>query len=324
MISKIARDFIKVITMSAVLGLVMFGNIVAAAEIVDNSQVTTPEATAVTPVTTDVVVEQVTPVPAPVVEVPSVPNAGLLTVDLVIFAGQSNMSGVGGDVTQAPAVPHGCGYEFRNGQDPKGMYEVVEPFGSRENGYISDSATRNGTLVSAFMNTYYNATGVPVLGVSASRGATDMTSFWMTPNVKAELMKKYQDAKDWCGANNVSIRHQYVVWLQGESDAFNNLSPDLYKQDMKNLFAPLFVKGVEQVFVITPGNYEPFPGLFDSIINAQTSLCAADNHFTVGSVALKSLPDTYLVDGIHYNQAALNLAGSQAATVAATYSVLHN
>lgn len=322
MISKTVRDFTKVAVMVAVLWLVAFGNVVNAAEITDSSQAVAPATPVAAPVAADATVGQVAPV-TPVVEAPSVPNAGLITVDLVIFAGQSNMSGVGGDAKLAPAVPHGCGYEFRNGQDPKGMYEVVEPFGSRENGYISDPAGRNGTLVSAFMNSYYNATGVPVLGVSAARGGTDMTSFWMTPNVRAELMQKYQDAKDWCGANNVTIRHQYVVWLQGESDAFNGLAPELYNQDLKNLFAPLFVKGVEQVFVITPGNFAQFPGIFDSIINAQTTLCTSDMHFTLGSAALKSLPDTYLVDGIHYNQTALNLAGSQAAATAAAYSILH-
>ena len=44
----------------------------------------------------------VTPTPAPL---------ALKTVDLVIFAGQSNMSGRGGDATQAPGVPADTGYQ---------------------------------------------------------------------------------------------------------------------------------------------------------------------------------------------------------------------
>ena len=66
----------------------------------------------------------VTPTPAPL---------ALKTVDLVIFAGQSNMSGRGGDATQAPGVPVDTGYEFRIGTCPTGIYPVTEPFGVYSN-----------------------------------------------------------------------------------------------------------------------------------------------------------------------------------------------
>lgn len=249
-----------------------------------------------------------------------VPNAGLITVDLVIFAGQSNMSGLGGDVAKAPSVANGCGYEFRNGQDPMGLYGVVEPFGDRENGYTSDpTGSRKGTLVSSFMSTYYSTTGIPVVGVSAAKGGTDL-AYWLKPEVQAELLKKYNDAVSWCGANNVKIRNKYVVWLQGESDALNGRTSKQYMQDVKNVFAPLFNKGLQQVFFIAPGNIEGAPGLYDDIIAAQVSLAAKDGHFTFASGALHEMPNTHLVDGIHYDQAALNLVGAQAATSAAVYS----
>ena len=50
------------------------------------------------------------------------------TVDLMIFAGQSNMAG-NGDASQAPDVPAGHGYEFRAVTDPTRLYPVEEPFG---------------------------------------------------------------------------------------------------------------------------------------------------------------------------------------------------
>ena len=101
------------------------------------------------------------------------------TVDLMIFAGQSNMAG-NGDASQAPDVPTGHGYEFRAVTDPTRLYPVEEPFGIEENreGGIydiwADSGTRRkrGDLVPAFMNSYFETAGVAAVGVSASEGAT--------------------------------------------------------------------------------------------------------------------------------------------------------
>lgn len=248
----------------------------------------------------------------------------LMTVDLVIFAGQSNMSGAGGNAAAAPAVPHGCGYEFRNGQDPAGLYEVVEPFGARENGYLSDPAElRYGTLASAFMNKYYSATGVPVLGVSMARGGTAVFNYWNKPEVRNEIVTKYDNVIAWCTANHVKVRKQYIVWLQGESDAMAGISEKDYQSMLESIFAPLYSKGLQQMFVITPGNLEGVPGAFDSIITAQKNLCAKNAHYTLASESLHNLPNTYLTDGIHYNQSALNLVGEEAAVAAAAYSKLH-
>lgn len=47
-------------------------------------------------------------------------------VDVILFAGQSNMSGVG-DASLAPAVPEGVGYEFRAITDPTRLYPLAEP-----------------------------------------------------------------------------------------------------------------------------------------------------------------------------------------------------
>ena len=86
-------------------------------------------------------------------------SAQAQSVDLMIFAGQSNMAG-NGDADQAPEVPEGHGYEFRAVTDPTTLYPVEDPFGieeNREDGIYdiwSDSGTRRklGDLVPAFMN----------------------------------------------------------------------------------------------------------------------------------------------------------------------------
>ena len=256
-----------------------------------------------------------TPAPTPTPEPVQTPIP-LKTVDLVIFAGQSNMSGRGGDAKAAPGVPVDTAYEFRYGTCSTGMYPVTEPFGIYSNGYLCDlPALRGGSLVSSFVNTYYNGTHVPVLAFSAARGGSSI-AYWQSAEVQAELSQKYDLIKAWCASNHVSIRRSYVVWLQGETDGVGNIDKLAYRTGLVNTFTNLFAKGLDQVFVITIGRYAGLPGTYDKVIEAQTELCAQDPRFTLGSDALRNLPEAYLTDGCHYNQAALNIVGSQCANAA--------
>ena len=278
--------------------------------------------TAETPVAPTPTPAAVTPAPVAATPTPTATPIALKTVDLVIFAGQSNMSGRGGNAAAAPGVPVDTGYEFRYGTCPTGMYPVTEPFGIYSNGYLSDPpALRGGTLVSAFMNAYYRGTGVPALGFSAARGGSSI-AYWQTAPVQAELSQKLDTIKAWCASNHIRIRRIYAVWLQGETDGVANIQKDAYLNGLSRVFAPLYAKGLNQVFVITIGQYAGLPGTYDKIIAAQIELCAQDPHFTLGSDALRTLPATYLADGCHYNQSALNLVGTQCGTAAATYTRL--
>ena len=108
----------------AVLVLICTAAVALAAEPVSAATVTTTQT--VTTVTTVTTTQAATPEQA-VIQEQTVAPAGI--VDLVIFAGQSNMSGRGGNAGQAPKVPAGTGYEFRIGTCPAGMYPMSEPFG---------------------------------------------------------------------------------------------------------------------------------------------------------------------------------------------------
>lgn len=280
------------------------------------SAANTMDATVVTPAPANVVTTVPTPTPVPVAK-------PIKVLDLVIFAGQSNMSGAGGDAKKAPKVAHDTGYEFSSGKVPAGLYEVNEPFGINEVGYTSDpDGLRQGTLVSAFMDRYYRTTGVPVVGLSMARGGTDL-NYWNSPEVQNEMISKYQGLIGWCEANHVGIRRQYVVWLQGESDAFESITSDGYAAGVKNVFAKLISKGIEQVFLITPGTTTTVPGAYMQIIAGEKKLSEQDSHYTCATDILATLPETYLVDGVHYNQTALNMAGENAASVAAYYTLTH-
>ncbi len=247
--------------------------------------------------------------------------AAPVTVDLIIFAGQSNMSGNGGNAALAPVVPAGAGYEYRPAASPNALYPLVEPFGRNETGLISDQPQfQNGSMVSSFVNTYFKKTGVPVVAVPATRGGTD-SSFWASSTTKAELLSRFVKAKTYLEKNNFKVRRKFLVFMQGESDAVRGVTAFDYKNNLTSAFQPLFADGLEQVFIITPGYAVNGMYSYDDVVNAQTDLCNSNNMFTLASNILHSASmNGYLDDAVHYNQQALNLAGSSAATRAAAFA----
>ena len=96
-------------------------------------------------------------------------------MDVILFMGQSNMSGACGDASKAPELLEGAGYEYRAITDPDTLHVLEEPFGVNEHkeGALDDRELleRNGSLVTAFVNAYYEQTGTPVVAMSASRGS---------------------------------------------------------------------------------------------------------------------------------------------------------
>lgn len=248
---------------------------------------------------------------------------GKIIVDLIMFMGQSNMSGTGGNAKYAPKVPEGHGYEFRAISDPTRLYPIEEPFGLYENepGAIEDMPiAKNGSLVSAFANKYYELTGVPVVAVSASSGGRD-TDFWMSKKVVDDFSERQKRAQVWLESNDYYIRKQYVIWLQGESDAEDGLTTEQYNQNMDNIIRPLFIGGVQKVFMITPGRTLTGKYFYDSIVYAQINMCRDSGYYALATTVLNSVSTEYMIDEFHYNQSVLNVAGSEAAESAAYYTL---
>ena len=243
------------------------------------------------------------------------------TVDLVIFSGQSNMTGHGGNAVPSPQVPKGHGYEFKSGAVTAGMYAAKDPFGSSAYGSFSDEAIyRLGTLVPSFMNAYYNSTGVPVLGLSCAKCGSTL-DYWGSSIVQADYLSQVNAARAWCAANNVNIRHQYIVWLHGETDSSYGMTGEEYTSRLKQVMQPMLNNGIEQVFIITIGNNTDFPGKYVTIANAQKQLCAESPSFSLGSDLLSNLPDSYLTDSVHFNQDALNQVGTACGSTVAAYTL---
>ena len=246
---------------------------------------------------------------------------GNMTVDLVIFAGQSNMSGAGGSASSAPAVANGQGYEFKAISNPNGLYPIKEPFGCTEAGYIGEnSSLKRGSLVSSFASNYYARTGVPIVAISASRGNT-ASSWWAQPQVISDLTSRYNKALNYLNTNHYSVRKKYLVFLQGESDSLGTTTPEQYKANINAAFSGLFNAGLDQVFIITPGRTASGVVDYTPIINAQKDMCAKSSKYTLASELLQNLPVSYMTDELHYNQKALDMVGADAAAKAAAYTV---
>lgn len=152
-----------------------------------------------------------------------------MTVDLILFAGQSNMAGRGITTDQwpqtSPVVTEGAGWEYRAVSDPGCLHPIADPFGVEENKPegINDCwgevRAKTGSMVPAFVNAYYATCGVPVIGVSASKGGSTISEWQPCSAYLTDAMQRLQDARSWLQASGYTIRHTYCLWCQGESDS---------------------------------------------------------------------------------------------------------
>ncbi len=243
-----------------------------------------------------------------------------VSVDLIVFAGQSNMAGWGGDAAKAPELIEGAGAEFRAVSDPTKLYTITEPFGFYENTEtMNDMFLKRGSLVTAFVNAYYEKTGVPVVAVSASKGGTPST-YWATEVVGNDVLTRYKNAKTWLEENGYTIRNQFVVFLQGENDVLENVSDSQYLADINTFSSKLFYSGIDKFMMIRLGRTISDPAIYDRIIKLQTELCRTDPRFVLVSVLLSQLDETSMVDEYHYGQEALNQLGADAGANAAYFA----
>lgn len=244
------------------------------------------------------------------------------TVDLAIFMGQSNMAGRG-EYADAIECPIGVGYEFRSVSNADMLFGVSEPFGKSENNdSINDNGSngvdrRSGDMVSSLMNSYYAETGVPIVGVQASRGGTNI-GYWNTAAQKNEAQSRLTAAKTYLEDNGYTVNHIFMVWCQGEADAdkiySGSQSAASYKSQTLNVFEYMKTVGVTDMFIVQTGHYngdDDTDGKHDeayvTVHDAQAELASEnDNVYTVGSFLefKENMKDNY-----HFHQIAYNTVG---------------
>lgn len=247
--------------------------------------------------------------------------------DLFLFAGQSNMAGRGITCSRfpetAPVVSPEAGAEFRAISDPTTLYPIAEPFGALENNPqgIYEPGMKTGSLVSSFVNTYYSKTGIPVLGISASKGGSSILEWLPGTPYFQDLCERYQKCLDYICTNDIKIHSQYLLWCQGETDGDHKMSKEKYVNCFAEFWNALKLHGIKQCYLIQIGHFNPYlvgPDAelhdYSEIMDAQRYLSKEFPDVTLVSDSFSSMLRRGLMkDAFHYYQKAYNEVGEEAA-----------
>lgn len=252
-------------------------------------------------------------------------------VDLVIFMGQSNMAGRGENVSLAPIPEINTAYEFKAVTDPTKLYALQEPFGKYENvvGAINDISqkegieVKSGGMVASLCKTYFENTGIPIVGVSASISSTSITQFQPNKPILKDAITRLNTAKEWLYKNGYNVRHIYMVWSQGEANY--TMDSERYITYAKTMIEEMRKHGVEMCFVVGIGEHSKYPGIYDKIYNTQLKLCSTYPYAYMTTTVARTLVDRGMMSYLsHYSQEGYNLVGQEAGLSMAKYGNLMN
>ncbi|MBQ3426581.1 MAG: hypothetical protein IJH37_05480 [Clostridia bacterium] len=248
------------------------------------------------------------------------------SVDLIIFAGQSNMSGRG-EASEAPECV--TGYEYKPISEPERLVPIREPFGLGEDktGGLDDryegGTKRSGSMVSAFVNEYYRVCARQIVAVSASKGGTN-TIEWLDGLIN-DAVDRLDRAKEFLTENGIAIDNIFVIWCQGESDGDIKQTEEGYIKSTRRLFDMFKAHGAQKCFMVQIGhyNYIKYPDTanrdkyYKTIRIAQRKLCETDDDFILAASLEPHINE--MKDGYHYHQSAYNAVGKAAGCKAGEY-----
>lgn len=248
------------------------------------------------------------------------------TVDVIVFCGQSNMTGVG-DASLAPKLNQGAGYAFNYVTNRKKLTPIKEPFGlGQDDSYFANGDYCRGSMVTAFANAYYKQTKTPIIAVPASCVGTGSVS-WVDLRYKG-VISRANAAIKLAKKKGLTVGHVYMVWMQGENDAFADMSSSWHKKNLTNMVKKIKKKTpVEKCMIISIANYTKDPTIaknFKRIQKAQKSLCNSNKNFMMISTKATTLSEgSFREDGIHILQSGLNKIGTDAGRNAGKYAKSH-
>ncbi len=253
-------------------------------------------------------------------------NSGM-AVDLFMFMGQSNMAGRG-IVTEehrepAPRLAEGAGFEYRAVSAPDTLHAISEPFGRFENrrGGIDDGDMKTGSMVTAFTNAYYNTGKIPIIGVSASKGGSRIDWWQPEGELLEDALRRLKAAQDFLLKNNFPVRHEFMLWCQGESDGDIHKSAKQYREEFGHMLNAMLKAGIERCFLVRIGHYNGLdPVDYTEIMEAQEEIAKTNDKVVMVSRAFAQMRERGLMkDDFHYFQEAYNIAGREAGENAALY-----
>lgn len=231
------------------------------------------------------------------------------TMDIIVFAGQSNMTNVG-QASQAPSVTLGTAYEAVPKKNQ--MYHLTEPFGVGLAGKKINKKTQGATLVSAFANAYYKQRKTPILSMNTAKGGTSIGQ-WSASYYK-DITRDVAKMEKLLKKKKLKKGHVYIVFFQGENDAMNSIVSSVYRKYLEKFMENIQRNSdVSRCFIIRIGNNIKNPESFDKIAAVQTLLCMEDKRFVMASTIASGFGASYYqADGVHLTQKALNQIGTQA------------
>ncbi len=136
-------------------------------------------------------------------------------VDIIVFAGQSNMTGVG-NTALAPKLKNHAGYAYNYVTAKNKFSDLKEPFGrGQDDENLQNYDYARGSMVTAFVNAYYQKTKTPVIAVPASAVGTGSVSGRISdisPWSPESMRQKSSHRK-----KGLTVRHTYLIWMQGKT-----------------------------------------------------------------------------------------------------------
>ncbi|MGX7200163.1 sialate O-acetylesterase [Enterococcus nangangensis] len=240
----------------------------------------------------------------------------LKNVDIFLFAGQSNMAGRG-TAALAPQLPLGQAYEYRAISAPEKLHPLVEPFGINENNPagIDEPGKKTGSLVASFCQEYYQLTQQMLVGVSASKGGSSIREWQPEGKYFQDSVARLEAALLWLKKKNYRVNRCHILWLQGETDGDLKTSKAQYQKLLQQTFKRYHELFPSEIFVIEIGNHQQVADLYVPIQEAQEEVCQKVPYCTLVSQYLKTpAAHALMKDLFHYQQAAYNYCGLEAAT----------
>lgn len=240
--------------------------------------------------------------------------------DLLIFCGQSNMQG------QTDCFPDD-NFEIKNALEYRlitnSLISLKHPVGEDIEDKLLASHLGYGSMIPSFCESYIKETQVSVVAVHAAKGSTTVSD-WFLGNCKFEKVVEKVLAARKKIVEKYEIRHIYMIWLQGESDAICGNSKKYYKESLlklKNDYKNAL--GIEKFMIIRVGRFVNDERDF-AIIKAQEEICIEEKDFVmltrITGYLLKDKKYLHKTVAGHYNNLGQNAIGKTAGTNAGLYA----
>ena len=76
---------------------------------------------------------------------------------------------------------------------------------------------KTGSLVTAFVNAWYQNTGVPVVGISASKGGSEIALWQGDSDYLSDALARFAAAEDFLQQAHIPVRHPLAGLVPGRN-----------------------------------------------------------------------------------------------------------